>query len=61
LRSTSIFRWETNEDSIPKERAGLNNGKIQTDPAKDWYTLLRLYSPLEPFFTKLGGQARSSS
>ena len=25
---------------------------IQTDPKKGWNTLLRLYSPLEPFFTK---------
>ena len=25
---------------------------IQTDPEKGWSTLLRLYSPLEPFFTK---------
>jgi len=25
---------------------------IQTDPNKGWFTLLRLYSPLEPFFAK---------
>jgi uncharacterized FAD-dependent dehydrogenase len=25
---------------------------IQTDPEKAWFTILRLYSPLEPFFTK---------
>jgi len=25
---------------------------IQTDPDKGWFILLRLYSPLEPFFTK---------
>ena len=25
---------------------------IQTDPKKGWFTILRLYSPLEPFFTK---------
>ena len=25
---------------------------IQTDPNKGWFTILRLYSPLEPFFTK---------
>ena len=25
---------------------------IQTDPGKGWSTILRLYSPLEPFFTK---------
>jgi len=25
---------------------------IQTTPGKDWFVLLRLYSPLEPFFDK---------
>ena len=25
---------------------------IQTDPEKGWFVILRLYSPLEPFFTK---------
>ena len=25
---------------------------IQTDPGKGWFVVLRLYSPLEPFFTK---------
>ena len=25
---------------------------IQTMPGKGWFTILRLYSPLEPFFTK---------
>ena len=25
---------------------------IQTDPKKGWFMILRLYSPLEPFFTK---------
>jgi hypothetical protein len=25
---------------------------IQTDPEKGWFTILRLYSPLESFFTK---------
>jgi hypothetical protein len=24
---------------------------IQTDPAKGWFAILRLYSPFEPFFT----------
>ena len=24
----------------------------QTDPKKGWFTLIRLYRPLEPFFTK---------
>ena len=25
---------------------------IQTDPKKAWFVILRLYSPLEPFFNK---------
>src|ERR1035438_574465 len=37
----------------PAKPAGVNDGNwIQTDPAKGWNTLLRLYSPLEPFFDK---------
>lgn len=33
--------------------AGVKQGNwIQTDPKKGWFTILRLYSPLEPFFTK---------
>jgi hypothetical protein len=32
---------------------GIKRGNwIQTDPKKGWFTILRLYSPLEPFFTK---------
>ena len=45
----------------PSKPAGVKRGNwIQTDPGKGWSTLLRLYSPLEPFFTKAGGRARSS-
>ncbi|RVI87936.1 DUF1254 domain-containing protein [Sinorhizobium medicae] len=37
----------------PKQPDGVGRGNwIQTDPNKGWNTLLRLYSPLEPFFTK---------
>ena len=37
----------------PSKPAGVSDGNwIQTDPAKGWNTLLRLYSPLEPFFAK---------
>jgi len=37
----------------PKQPEGVKRGNwIQTDPKKGWFTLLRLYSPLEPFFTK---------
>ena len=39
----------------PTKPAGVGDGNwIQTTPGKGWNTLLRLYSPLEPFFTKLG-------
>ena len=37
----------------PTQPAGVKPGNwIQTVPGKGWSTLLRLYSPLEPFFTK---------
>lgn len=37
----------------PTQPAGVQRGNwIQTDPKKGWFVLLRLYSPLEPFFTK---------
>jgi hypothetical protein len=37
----------------PKQPAGVKRGNwIQTDPSKGWFLILRLYSPLEPFFTK---------
>ena len=37
----------------PSKPAGISDGNwIQTVPDKGWSTLLRLYSPLEPFFTK---------
>ena len=37
----------------PKQPDGVKPGNwIQTMPGKGWTTLLRLYSPLEPFFTK---------
>jgi hypothetical protein len=37
----------------PTQPAGVKRGNwIQTIPGKGWFTLLRLYSPLEPFFTK---------
>jgi hypothetical protein len=32
--------------------AGKENNWIQTVPGKGWNTLLRLYSPLEPWFNK---------
>ncbi|MDF7806929.1 DUF1254 domain-containing protein [Pontiellaceae bacterium B12219] len=37
----------------PTQPAGVKRGNwIQTDPKKGWFTILRLYSPLETFFTK---------
>ncbi|MGK9167629.1 DUF1254 domain-containing protein [Inquilinus limosus] len=37
----------------PEQPDGVPRGNwIQTDPEKGWFTILRLYSPLEPFFTK---------
>jgi hypothetical protein len=37
----------------PEQPQGVARGNwIQTDPEKGWFTILRLYSPLEPFFTK---------
>lgn len=37
----------------PKQPDGVKRGNwIQTDSNKGWFVILRLYSPLEPFFTK---------
>ena len=37
----------------PSQPEGVARGNwIQTMPGKGWFTILRLYSPLEPFFTK---------
>jgi hypothetical protein len=37
----------------PSQPSGVKRGNwIQTVPGKGWFTILRLYSPLEPFFTK---------
>ena len=37
----------------PTQPANVDRGNwIQTLPGKGWFTILRLYSPLEPFFTK---------
>lgn len=37
----------------PTQPAGVKRGNwIQTDPKKGWFAILRLYSPLEPFFTR---------
>jgi hypothetical protein len=37
----------------PEQPEGVARGNwVQTVPGKGWWTVLRLYSPLEPFFTK---------
>lgn len=37
----------------PEKPKGVARGNwIQTMPDKGWFTILRLYSPLEPFFTR---------
>ena len=37
----------------PSKPGGAEEGNwIKTVPGKGWFTILRLYSPLEPFFTK---------
>jgi hypothetical protein len=37
----------------PTQPTGVQRGNwIQTMPGKGWFTILRLYRPLEPFFTK---------
>ena len=37
----------------PTQPAGINRGNwIQSMPGKGYFTILRLYSPLEPFFAK---------
>jgi len=50
---------EANADSSttiyfsPTQPSGVKRGnRIQTTPGKGWFTILRLYSPLEPFSTK---------
>jgi hypothetical protein len=44
--STTIYFSPTQPDGVPR------GNWVQTDPAKGWFTILRLYSPKEPFFTK---------
>jgi len=44
--STTIYFSPTQPQGVPR------GNWIQTDPNKGWFTILRLYSPLEPFFDK---------
>jgi hypothetical protein len=36
----------------PEAPAGMESNWVQTIPGKGWFTLLRLYGPLEPWFDK---------
>ncbi len=36
----------------PKAPVGFENNWVQTIPGKGWFTILRLYGPLEPWFNK---------
>lgn len=44
--STMVYMSPTKPDGVP------SSNWIQTDPDKGWFVILRLYSPLESFFTK---------
>ncbi len=44
--STTVYFSPTQPESVKR------GNWIQTDSKKGWFTILRLYSPLEPFFTK---------
>ena len=44
--STAVYFGPTQPEGVPR------GNWIQTDPKKGFFVILRLYSPLEPFFTK---------
>jgi hypothetical protein len=44
--STTVYLSPTQPDGVKR------GNWIQTMPGKGWFAILRLYSPLEPFFTK---------
>ena len=44
--STAVYFSPTQPQGVPR------GNWIQTVPGKGWFTILRLYSPLEPFFDK---------
>jgi hypothetical protein len=48
-------RWLHHDLFGPTQPARVKRGNwIQTIPGKGWFTILRLYSPLQPFFDKTG-------
>jgi len=44
--STTVYFSPTQPDGVKR------GNWVQTTPGRGWFTILRLYSPLEPFFTK---------
>ena len=44
----------------PKPPKGYENNWLETVPGKGWFVALRMYGPLKPGSTRLGGRARSS-
>ena len=44
--STTVYFGPTQPGDVKR------SNWIQTMPGKGWFTILRLYRPLEPFFTK---------
>jgi len=57
-KNSKRSQLETNDDGsvdlyfAPRAPAGKESNWIQTVPGKGWYTILRLYGPLEPWFDK---------
>jgi Protein of unknown function (DUF1214) len=58
LADVLILSWESNADGSvdiyfgPTAPVGKESNWIQTVPGKGWFTLLRLYGALEPWFDK---------
>jgi len=43
----------------PQAPVGKDGNWVQTIPGKAWFTILRLYGPLEPWFDRPGGPTTS--
>jgi hypothetical protein len=53
LGGALIFHLSPIEDGRLLTSEGAKEGNwVQTDPKKGWFMILRLYTPLESFFTK---------
>ena len=51
--NNSRVHGKTYLDFGPAKPDGVSAGNwIETDPKKGWFTILSLYSPLDPFITK---------